>query len=113
MRVLELIRVLKPRFWFIENPRGRMRAYPPMSQFLRRTVYYSAYGHLIAKPTDIWTNHCRWRPRPQPPPLPSSKRFYTRNGREIPIWDSFPRRYRLMMPPELCREIIRTCLQHL
>lgn len=111
MRTLYIIKVLKPRYWFIENPRGRLRAFPPMKNFLRRTVYYSAYGYPIAKPTDIWTNHYHWRPRPQPPPLPSTKRFYTRNGREVPVWDSFPRRLRLRMPPQLCREIVKSCLQ--
>ena len=112
LRIIELIKVLKPRYWFIENPRGRLRAFDPMKRFLRRTVYYSAYGYPIAKPTDIWTNHSRWQHRPQPPPLPSTKRFYVRNGREVPIWDSFPKKKRLAMPPLLCREIIKTCLRN-
>ena len=112
LRALELIKLLKPRFWFIENPRGRLRAFPPMLALPRRTVYYSAYGHPVAKPTDIWTNHYRWQSRPQPPPLASSKRFYKRNGRQVPIWDSFPRKLRLMMPPLLCKEIVKACLAY-
>lgn len=110
LRTLELIKLLRPKFWFIENPRGRLRAYPPMMRLLRRTVYYSAYGHPVAKPTDIWTNHYRWQPRPQPPPLPRTQRIYLRNGREVPVWDSFPRSRRIGMPPKLCREIVRACL---
>ena len=112
LRTLEIIKQLKPRYWFIENPRGRLRAYPPMKRFLRRTVFYSAYGYAIAKPTDIWTNHYRWQPRPRPPPLPSTKRFYGahRGCREVPTWDSFPRRERMKLAPQLCLEIIRACM---
>ena len=110
LRALELIRILKPRYWFIENPRGRLRAFPPMKALRRHTVYYSAYGHRCAKPTDLWTNLYRWRPRPQPPPLPSTNKFYSRNGREIPRWDVMPKSQRLALPPQLTREIIRAAL---
>jgi len=110
LRALELIKLLRPRYWFVENPRGRLRAFPPMMPLPRRTIWYSAYGHRCAKPTDIWTNLYRWHPRPQPPPLPSTKRFYDRNGREVPLWDGVPKSQRLALPPALTREIIRAAL---
>lgn len=38
--VLQLIKDLKPRFWFIENPRGGMRKMSWMQGFPRHTVTY-------------------------------------------------------------------------
>lgn len=55
--VLELIRGLQPRYWFIENPRGGMRKMPWMQGLPRYTVTYCQYGDTRMKPTDIWTNH--------------------------------------------------------
>lgn len=48
---LGIIMLLHPKFWILENPRGRMRwimGNPP------NTVFYGAYGHPVAKPTDLW-----------------------------------------------------------
>lgn len=57
-RMLEIINFFKPDIWIIENPRGRLRHYPPMKQLAnRKTFYYSRYGHYIHKPTDIWSSH--------------------------------------------------------
>lgn len=53
----KLIKELKPKFWFIENPRGGMRKMNFMSGLNRYTVTYCQYGDLRMKPTDIWTNH--------------------------------------------------------
>lgn len=55
--VLELIRELHPRYWFIENPRGGMRKMEWMQDLPRYTVTYCQYGDTRMKPTDIWTNH--------------------------------------------------------
>lgn len=55
--VLRLIDELKPRFWFIENPRGGMRNMVWMQGLPRYTVTYCQYGERRMKPTDIWTNH--------------------------------------------------------
>ena len=62
--VLDLIRALKPRFWFIENPRGGMRKMVWMKGIPRYTVTYCQYGDKRMKPTDIWTNHPAPRFRP-------------------------------------------------
>lgn len=59
---INLIKSLKPTFYFIENPRGMLRTLPIMLYSLRRTVTYCQYlKHLPRdkrpmKPTDIWTN---------------------------------------------------------
>lgn len=55
--VLNLIRELKPKFYFIENPRGGMRKMEWMQELPRYTVTYCQYGDTRMKPTDIWTNH--------------------------------------------------------
>lgn len=60
----------KPKYWFIENPRGMLRKMPFMEEFLKRqggvrhTVSYCQYGDTRQKPTDIWTNATWWKPRP-------------------------------------------------
>lgn len=59
--VLDLINELKPKYWFIENPRGGMRKMSFMQELPRYTVTYCQYGDTRMKPTDIWTNH----PNPQ------------------------------------------------
>jgi hypothetical protein len=61
--VLQLIRDLKPKYYFIENPRGGMRKMTWMQGLPRYTVTYCKYetdkpvNQRRMKPTDIWTNH--------------------------------------------------------
>lgn len=57
--LINLIKELKPKYWFIENPRGGMRKARFMQEFnkYRHTVTYCQYGDIRMKPTDIWTNH--------------------------------------------------------
>ena len=54
--VLDLIQELKPKFYFIENPRGGLRKMDFMKGLYRYTVTYCQYGDTRMKPTDIWTN---------------------------------------------------------
>lgn len=55
--LVDLIRELKPKYWFIENPRVAMRKMDFMQGLPRYTVTYCQYGDTRQKPTDIWTNH--------------------------------------------------------
>lgn len=55
--VLDLIQELKPKYYFIENPRGGLRKMDFMKGLYRYTVTYCQYGDKRMKPTDIWTNH--------------------------------------------------------
>lgn len=57
LHVLKLIEVLKPKYYFIENPRGGMRKMKFMKNIPRYTITYCQYGDNRMKPTDIWTNH--------------------------------------------------------
>lgn len=69
-RTFELIDSIRPKWWFIENPVGKLRALPFMDELVkahggvRRTVTYCQYGDRRMKPTDIWTNVLEWTPRP-------------------------------------------------
>jgi len=50
---LEAIVDLKPKYWLLENPRGRLRWFigkPP------QTVHLCNYGTRWRKPTDLWGN---------------------------------------------------------
>lgn len=54
---IELIKELKPKYYFIENPRGGLRKMDFMKNLPIYTVTYCQYGDTRMKPTDIWTNH--------------------------------------------------------
>lgn len=106
--VLELIRELDPKFWFIENPRGGMRKMDFMKDLPRYTVTYCQYGDTRMKPTDIWTNH----PNPKFKPM-------CHNG--DPCHVSAPRgsktgtqglkgsKDRSVIPAQLCKHIVEIC----
>lgn len=61
-RTLEILNYFKPRFWTLENPRGRLRHMNHLRSLvngvvpIRKTVYYCQYGKPYPKPTDIWSN---------------------------------------------------------
>lgn len=106
--VLDLIAELKPKYYFIENPRGGMRKMDFMRGLYRYTVTYCQYGDTRMKPTDIWTNH----PDPQFKPM-------CKNGDTCHV--SAPRgartgtqglkgaRERAVIPKELCEHIVEIC----
>lgn len=55
--VVNLVKELNPTYYFIENPRGKMRKMDIMQDLPRYTVTYCQYNDDRMKPTDIWTNH--------------------------------------------------------
>ena len=67
-------------YYFVENPRGRMRHMWFVKDRPRYTITYCSYGnkgsasrfadYYVAKPTDIWTNY------PDPPFRPICRRPY-------------------------------------
>ena len=63
--VVDLIKELNPKYYFIENPVGGLRKMNFMQELPRHTVTYCQYGENRQKPTDIWTNHKN--PRFKPP----------------------------------------------
>lgn len=64
VRLIEVIDYLKPKRWIIENPRGRLRYFPPMKRLEQKNhllcAYYSNYGHYMRKRTDFWSNVYLW-----------------------------------------------------
>lgn len=56
-RCLELIQELKPKYFFIENPRAGLRSQWFMKPLRCLTATYCQYGETRMKPTDIFTNH--------------------------------------------------------
>jgi hypothetical protein len=68
-KTIELIASVRPEYWFIENPRGKMRKIiEPIiikhlgNHFKRETICYCRYSDTRMKPTDIWTNCMAWEP---------------------------------------------------
>lgn len=112
--VLDLIKQLNPKFYFIENPRGGMRKMEWMQGLPRYTVTYCQYeldkpaSERRMKPTDIWTNH----PKPDFKPM-------CKNG--DPCHASAPRgaktgtqglkgsKERSVIPKMLCEHIVYIC----
>lgn len=69
-QTIKLIAISKPKYWFIENPRGMMRKVIDkvfskygLTDYVRHTVTYCQYGDDRMKPTDIWTNCKKWQPK--------------------------------------------------
>lgn len=114
---LELIKELKPKYWFIENPRGCLRKMTFMQNLPRYTITYCRYGgvedengvvHKYMKPTDIWTNHPN--PRFKEPCHNGDKCHESAprgsktgaQGMKNAIWRS-------KYPKELCEHIVEIC----
>ena len=58
----EIINTLQPKYFVIENPRGKLRKLDLLDSFNRVTVTYCQYGDDRMKPTDLWHN-LDWTPR--------------------------------------------------
>jgi hypothetical protein len=112
--VLDLIAQLKPKYFFIENPRAGMRKMNFMrareqSGFMKRyTVTYCQYGDFRMKPTDIWTNH----PNPQfKPPCNygDSCHEHAPRGSVAGSQRLKNAKERARIPEQLCKHIVRIC----
>ena len=55
--VINLIKDLNPKYYFIENPRGCFRKMDFIQGIPRYTITYCQYGDTRMKPTDIFTNY--------------------------------------------------------
>lgn len=110
-RTLDIIKELRPKFWFMENPRGKLRKLPVVANINMVTTTYCQYGDSRMKPTDIWTN-TDWEPKPP-----------CKNG--MPCHESAPRgsrtgtqgikgaKDRAVIPPMLCGELADYCFNRL
>lgn len=112
--ICDLIRELKPKAWFVENPRGMMRKMPFILKLMadtggrRHTVTYCQYGERRQKPTDIFTNH----PDPQfRPPCRRGDKCHEAapRGSKTGTQGIRGKVERAKLPGELCRHIVEIC----
>lgn len=106
--VVDLIKELQPKYWFIENPRGGLRKMEFMQGLPRYTVTYCQYGETRMKPTDIWTNH----PDPRfKPPCKNGDPCHTRAPRGAKTGTQGIKGHlpRAAIPAMLCEHIVEIC----
>ena len=109
--MLDLIAELKPKYYFIENPRGGFRKMSFMQNIPRYTVTYCQYGDTRMKPTDIWTNH----PDPKfKPPCKNGDPCHERAPRGSQTgtqkyWGKDKAKLKAIIPKELCEHIVDIC----
>lgn len=106
--MIKLISELKPKYYFIENPRGGLRKMDFMRGIPRYTVTYCQYGDIRQKPTDIFTNH------PSPNFKPPCKRGATCHisaprGSRTGTQGLKGSVERSRIPKELCNHIVDIC----
>ena len=115
-KTISIIKELNPTYWYIENPRGKLRKLEFMKGLPRTTIWYCKYGDKRAKPTDIWTNNLRsvfnpngWQPREEcfngnknchHEPAPRGSRTGTQG-----LKNNYERS---KIPSELCIEILKS-----
>jgi len=109
-KTLRIIKQLNPQFYFIENPRGMLRKMKFMEKMKRHTVTYCQYGDTRMKPTDIWTNSDRWKPKPM---CKNGARCHEASPRgshagTLGLKNSYERS---KIPEALCIEILSTCFK--
>ena len=113
-KTIEIINHFNPKFYFIENPRGKLRKLSVMDGIPRTTVMYCQYGDDRMKPTDIWSNN-----------LSVFKPKVCFNGNTNCHHEAAPRGSRTgtqgrkgaydrsKIPHQLCMEILNSCIsQH-
>lgn len=108
--VIELIRELSPRYFFIENPVGGLCKMPFMQGIPKYLVTYCQYGDTRQKPTHIFTDY----------PAPGFKSC----KRGASCHEAAPRgaqtgtqgingkdrkKYRAVIPPALCEYVVDLC----
>lgn len=104
-KTLEIIRELKPKYWFIENPRAGLRSVWFMKPLPRYTVTYCQYGFDRMKPTDIWTN-AEW---PNPKSCKNGDKCHTAapRGSRAGTQGEKSTEVRGVIPEKLCEEIFK------
>ena len=108
-KTLEIIDYFKPKYWFIENPRGVLRKLDIVKHLPRKSVTYCQYGDDRMKPTDIWTNSESWFPRPMcknGDPCHVSAPRGSRTGTQG-LSNAYERS---KIPEQLCLEILQSCI---
>jgi site-specific DNA-cytosine methylase len=103
-----VVNELKPKFYFIENPRGGMRKMGFVQEIPRYTVTYCQYGDNRQKPTDIWTNHPSPAFKPACKPGSSCHESAPR-GSKTGTQGRANKVERARIPQALCEHIVEIC----
>lgn len=118
-KTIDIINEINPKFWFIENPRGKLKNLPVLSQYEYTTIWYCKYNDKRAKPTNIWSNNI-WNPLFNPNGWKPRNECF--NGNVKCHHEAAPRGSRTgtqglsdnyersKIPNELCVEILKSCL---
>ena len=113
---IEIIKHFKPKYGFIENPRGKLRKLHirnPLGQFnnfKRNTVTYCQYGWEIMKPTDIFNNNPNWKPKQTCKNGQNCHQSSPRGNSKSGLQSIHNLQQRSAIPPALCKEILNACL---
>ena len=107
-KTIEIICELKPKYFYIENPRGMLRKMPYMRWLPRTTVTYCQYGDTRMKPTDIFHNS-QWQPRTMCKNGDSCHEAAPR-GSKTGTQGRANNYERSKIPHELCLEVLRSCV---
>lgn len=105
---LELIRQLKPKYYFIENPVGGLCSMDYMQGIPKYMITYCKYGFPYQKRTHIFTNH------PNPdfiPPCKNGDKCHQAapRGSRTGLQGVKDKAARSMYPPKLCEHIVKIC----
>lgn len=103
---VELINVLEPKYFFIENPRGVLRKLN-LIPFPLKTCCYCQYGDKRMKPTDIWTNVKSFNPKM----CHNGNKDHeeARRGAKTGTQGLKGSIERGVVPEQLCRELLKCC----
>ena len=107
---LWLIRELKPKYFFIENPVGGLCSMNYMQGIPKYMITYCKYGFPYQKRTHIFTNH----PNPDfiQPCKPGDKCHESApRGSNKGLQGVKGKALRSMYPPKLCEHIVEICEQ--
>jgi site-specific DNA-cytosine methylase len=127
-KTIQIIKLLNPKFYVIENPMGMLRKQDLMQELKRDTVTYCQYGMEYQKKTDLWNNlnhtfkpccsprsPCHVRaPRGSKLGVQGTNGFRENRNQKHPIDISREKRFnaaaiRAIVPRQLCEEVIIHC----
>ena len=119
-KTLDIIDMFQPKHFFIENPRGKLRKLNVVKGIPIITVCYCQYGDTRLKPTDIWTdnladwfNEKGWKPRPMCNYRQKNCNCHHEKaprGSKTGTQGLKGNYERSVVPYELCKEILESCI---
>ncbi|MDD7885755.1 hypothetical protein [Flavivirga sp. 57AJ16] len=111
-KTLDIIEKSNPDYWFIENPRGKLKKYPDLLKWLEKNngtikeCTLSSYGFPTTKPTNIITNFKELK-------LKELDSFGRGAKNKIPgTFDNMTKAQRQKTPERLYKDTIKQVLEH-